>query len=121
MKQDLRGITLYVNGRLANIPGFFGVSEAGHTFSYISGWIEADFLDEFDKDLISTDRQSISWDLPEAEELQHFLQSIIRFLVKDWSNKRKKVKEDNNTQKLELTFRNGTKKFLIPFALSWQV
>lgn len=90
MKQDLRGITLYVNGRLANIPGFFGVSEAGHTFSYISGWIEADFLDEFDKDLISTDRQSISWDLPEAEELQHFLQSIIRFLVKDWSNKRKK-------------------------------
>ena len=99
MKQDLRGITLYVNGRLANIPGFFGVSEAGHTFSYISGWIEADFLDEFDKDLISTDRQSISWDLPEAEELQHFLQSIIRFLVKDWSNKRKKVKEDNNTQK----------------------
>lgn len=99
MRQDLRGITLYVNGRLANIPGFFGVSEAGHTFSYISGWIDADYLDEFDKDLISTDRQSISWDLPEAEELQNYLQSIVRFLVKDWSSKRKKAKEDNNTQK----------------------
>lgn len=100
MRQDLRGITLYVNGRLANIPGFFGVSEAGHTFSYISGWIDADFIDEFDSDLISTDRQSISWDLPEAEELQKCLQSIVRFLVKDWSNKRKKVKEDNNTEKV---------------------
>lgn len=99
MKQDLRGITLYVNGRLANIPGFFGVSEAGHTFSYISGWIDADYIDEFDKDLISTDRQSISWDLPEAEELQIYLQSIVRFLVKDWSSKRKKAKEDNNMQK----------------------
>lgn len=99
MRQDLRGITLYVNGRLANVPGFFGVSEAGHTFSYISGWIDADYLDEFDKDLISTDRQSISWDLPEAEELQKCLQSIVRFLVKDWSSKRKKVKENNNTQK----------------------
>lgn len=99
MRQDLRGITLYVNGRLANVPGFFGVSEAGHTFSYISGWIDADYLDEFDKDLISTDRQSISWDLPEAEELQKCLQSIVRFLVKDWSGKRKKVKENNNTQK----------------------
>lgn len=99
MRQDLRGIILYVNGRLANIPGFFGVSEAGHTFSYISGWIDADYLDEFDKDLISTDRQSISWDLPEAEELQNYLQSIVRFLVKDWSSKRKKAKEDNNTQK----------------------
>ena len=99
MKQDLRGITLYVNGRLANTPGFFGVSEAGHTFSYISGWIDADFLDEFDKDLISTDRQSISWDLPEAEELKDYLQSIVRFLVRDWSSKRKKAKEDKNTQK----------------------
>ncbi len=99
MKQDLRGITLYVNGRLANVPGFFGISEAGHTFSYISGWIDADYLDEFDKDLISTDRQSISWDLPEAEELQTYLQIIVRFLVKDWSGKRKKAKEDNNTRK----------------------
>ena len=97
MKQDLRGITLYVNGRLANIPGFFGVSEAGHTFSYISGWIDADFLDEFDSDLISTDRQSISWDLPEAEALQKYLQRIVRFLVKDWSAKRKQAKADSQS------------------------
>ena len=99
MKQDLRGITLYVNGRLANIPGFFGVSEAGHTFSYLSGWIDADFLDEFDKDLISTDRQSLSWDLPEAAELNTFLQKIIRFLVRDWSSKRKKAKEVANANR----------------------
>ena len=73
MKPELRGITLYVNGRMANVPSFFGLSEAGHTFSYISGWIDADFLDEFDEDLISTDRQSVSWDIQEAEELQLFL------------------------------------------------
>lgn len=99
MKPDLRGITLYVNGRLANVPSFFGVSEAGHTFSYISGWIDADFLDEYDKDLISTDRQSLSWDLPEAQELQTFLQRIVRFLVKDWSLKRKKAKTETNSQR----------------------
>ena len=106
MKQDLRGITLYVNGRLANIPGFFGVSEAGHTFSYISGWIDADFLDEFDKDLISTDRQSLSWDLPEAESLQKYLQKIVRFLVRDWSAKRKKSKEDGQTAKTGINIRD---------------
>lgn len=99
MKPDLRGITLYVNGRLANTPGYFGLSEAGHTFSYLSGWIDADFLDEFENDLISTDRQSLSWDLPEAEELQTFLQQIVRFLVKDWSAKRKKAKEEKNTRR----------------------
>lgn len=99
IQPDLRGITLYVNGRLANTPGYFGLSEAGHTFSYLSGWIEADFLDEFEKDLISTDRQSLSWDLPEAEALQSFLQKIVRFLVRDWSAKRKKAKEDSNTRR----------------------
>ncbi len=105
MKPDLRGITLYVNGRLANIPGYFGLSEAGHTFSYLSGWIDANFLDEFDKDLISTDRQSLSWDLPEAEELQSFLQQIVRFLVKDWSAKRKKAKEEKNTRRSGVNLR----------------
>lgn len=99
MKQDLRGITLYVNGRLANIPSYFGVSEAGHTFSYLSGWIDADFLDEFENDLISTDRQSISWDLPEAAELQSVLQKIVRYLVHDWSTKRKEAKQQRTSQR----------------------
>ena len=90
--QNLRGITLYVNGRLANTAGFFGVPEAGHAFSYLSGWIEADFLDEFDKDMIATDRQSISWDLPEAEQLKDYLYRIIRFIARDWSKRRKEAK-----------------------------
>ena len=97
MRQDLRGITLYVNGRLANVPGFFGLSEAGHTFSYISGWIDADFLDEISDDVISTDRQSLNWDLPEAEALKNFLHKIIKFLVKDWSQKRKEAKQSRTS------------------------
>ena len=38
MKPDLRGISLYSNGRLVNAAGFFGVPEAGHAFTYLSGW-----------------------------------------------------------------------------------
>ncbi len=106
MKPDLRGITTYVNGRLANIPSFFGVSEAGHTFSYLTGWIDADYLDEYDKDLISTDRQSLSWDMPEAQELQCFLQKIIKYLVKDWSVKRKDAKEKLNSEKTGINISN---------------
>lgn len=103
MKQNLRGITLYVNGRLANVPSFFGVSEAGHTFSYLTGWIDADFLDEFDKDLISTDRQSLSWDMDQAVELKAFLQLLMRYLVKSWSAQRKKAKDT------KVTARSGIK------------
>ena len=94
MPADLRGITLYANGRLINTPGFFGVSEAGHTFTYLTGYIEADFIDEFDEDLISTDRQSLSWELPQAEKLQRYLQKVMKYLVKDWSAMRKQKKEE---------------------------
>ena len=97
MRPDLRGILLYVNGRMANTASFFGLPEAGHTFSYISGWIDADYLDEYDTDLISTDRQSISWEMPEAEELQKYLQKIVRFLVNDWSRRRRDAKNIENT------------------------
>lgn len=99
IKQDLRGITLYVNGRLANVPCFFGIPEAGHTFSYVTGWIEADYLDEFEKDLISTDRQSLSWDMEEAEKLQRHLQKMLRQVVRDWSAGRKESKENKISQK----------------------
>ncbi len=106
MKQDLRGITLYVNGRLANVPGFFGLSEAGHTFSYLSGWIDADFLDEVSEDVISTDRQSLNWDLPEAEALKKFLHKIIKFLVKDWSQKRKEAKQSKTSERSGINIRD---------------
>lgn len=94
MPADLRGITLYANGRLINTPGFFGVSEAGHAFTYLTGYINADFIDEFDEDLISTDRQSLSWELPQAEKLQKYLQKVMKFLVKDWSVMRKQKKQE---------------------------
>ena len=89
ISSSLRGITLYARGRQANEAGFFGTSEAGHTFSYVTGWIDADFIDEQDEDMISTDRQQVEWDQHElTQELQEVLQLIMRYIVRDWSNKR---------------------------------
>jgi uncharacterized protein (TIGR02391 family) len=93
MRQYLRGITLYVNGRLANVASFFGLGETPHAFSYLSGWIDADFLDESEMDLIATDRQSISWDMPEAQELQKFLKKIVNYVVKAWEDGRREKKK----------------------------
>jgi hypothetical protein len=104
MRQDLRGISLYANGRLVNLAGYFGLSEAGHTFTYITGWIDADFLDESDEDFIATDRQSLHWDLPETEALQSYLRKIVRFLVYDWSEKRKTAKREQQTERSGVNF-----------------
>lgn len=99
MRQDLRGVTLYVNGRMANTPSFFGLGETPHAFSYLSGWIDADFLDELSDDIIATDRQSISWDLPEAEDLQRYLKKVVNFTVKKWEEGRREKKNKKNTEK----------------------
>lgn len=97
-RSDLRGICLYANGRLVNNPGFFGLPEAEHVYSYLSGWIDADYIDEFEEDLTSTDRQSLNWDMPEAEKLQQFLQKLVKKVASEWNNKR--VEEKKKKQKI---------------------
>ena len=107
MNQNLRGITVYANGRLVNVPCFFGLPEAGHVFSYLSGWIDANYLDEFTEDeYIATDRQSLNWDLEETVELQEVMKKVVRTISKEWSelrkeNKERKFKERTNINKRE--------------------
>lgn len=89
LKPDLRGITLFSHGRLINAPEFFGVGESSHGYSYFTGWLNVDFVDEWDEDVISTDRQSLNWDLPLTEELRQKLQELMHLIERDWREKRK--------------------------------
>lgn len=89
LKPDLRGITLFAHGRLINAPEFFGVGESSHGYSYFTGWLNVDFVDEWDEDVISTDRQSLNWDLPLTEELRQKLQELMHLIERDWREKRK--------------------------------
>jgi len=99
MKPNFRGVTIYANGRLANSPSFFGQSESGYALSYITGWINADYLDEFNEDLIATDRQSLNWHLEEAEKLGEFLIKLMRLIIKKWNIEWKKDKEEKIKEK----------------------
>ncbi|MGF9755077.1 TIGR02391 family protein [Microvirga sp. 0TCS3.31] len=78
LRQELRGLTVYVKGRLANDPEFFGVPESSYAYSYITGYIEADYLDDQDEDMVATDRRSINWDSPEAAALRDYLARVLR-------------------------------------------
>lgn len=78
LRQSLRGLTIYVKGRLANDPEFFGVPESSYAFSYITGYIEADYLDDRDEDVVATDRRSIDWDSDEATTLRDYLAAVLR-------------------------------------------
>lgn len=78
LPQEMRGVTLYAKGRLANDPEYFGVPESSYAFSYITGHIDADYLDDLDDDVIATDRRSVSWEGDEALRLRDHLASVLR-------------------------------------------
>ncbi len=99
LKPGLRGITLFANGRLVNAAEFFGRSESSFFYSYATGWIEVDFIDNLPQDVISTNRQSLNWDLDETQNLRTFLQAMVRETEVTWRASREhKTREQISTE-----------------------
>jgi len=92
LSPNSRGITLFANGRMINQPEFFGPSESSHFFSYCTGWLNVNFIDNLDDDVIATNRQSIDWENQETIRLRDFLSKCLAFIERDWRKKRKELK-----------------------------
>lgn len=94
---EQRGIALYAHGRLANEPEFYGVSESSYAFSYLTGYLDVDYIDDGVADVISTDRRAISWDGDLTAELNLYLQQLLR-----WSSQeRRSARRRANKQRIE--------------------
>lgn len=106
----MRGVTLFAHGRLVNAPEFFGVGESSHGYSYLTGFLNVDFIDEQEEDVISTDRQSLSWDLPVVEDLRTNLQNLLRALERDWREKRKFEKNKAIGEKAKININDWVSK-----------
>lgn len=92
----LQGFSILANGKVAQSPPFyFGVESTAshqHGAKYFSGEIIADFLDQGsddDSDVISTDRQEISWDDPTTQSLKLWGQELSRKVLYEWYDLRK--------------------------------
>lgn len=116
IKEAFKGITLYARGKLANNPEFYDVKLSNsHAYSYMSGEIHIDYMDEdTEDDYISTARNSLIWENEEARILKVHLQEVIKKIGKDWRNKRinardKELREDHgiNTTWYETTMQSG--------------
>ena len=104
LKNNMKGISLFANGRMVNAPEFFRNSESSHFYSYLTGWLNVDFIDDDDEDLISTDRTSLDWKHPTTSDLRSFLAEIVAFIERDWRKQRKEkkdkvIKENNGIDK----------------------
>jgi hypothetical protein len=93
-EEEQRGFVVYVRGKLAQSPWLFDLSggvHGQHGMQYLTGEIQADFLDE-KADLIATDRGTIRWEDPIAAPLKEWGQKKIRQLLADWTKKRRDEK-----------------------------
>lgn len=106
LKPGMRGITLFANGRLINTAEFFGVSESSHGFSYFTGWLDVDFVDDWEEDVISTDRQSINWDLHQTELLRQYLKKTMSEIERDWREKRREKRKEKIKEKTQIDVPN---------------
>jgi len=95
---NLRGITLFSRKKLVNNPEYFSDSTSSHFYSYLTGWLEVDFIDDLEEDVIGTNRQSLNWSHPEMIKLRDYLQELLRWLERDWREKRAKVREEKITE-----------------------
>ena len=103
--EEQRGFVVYARGKLAQTPWFFDLSGGvwgQHGMQYLTGEIQADFLDE-SVDLIATDRGTVRWEDPTAVPLKEWGRKKIRALLESWVDKRreKKIKSPKVASYLE--------------------
>jgi Histidine kinase-, DNA gyrase B-, and HSP90-like ATPase. len=97
--ERMRGIALFSRGKLVNKYSFYKLSATSFGYSYITGWLNVDFIEDFSKDAISTVRDSLNWELDETKRLEDTLQIMIKKFYNFQKNKREidkkeKVKKD---------------------------
>ncbi len=92
---NMRGIILFSRKKLVNLPEYFSDSTSSHFFSYLTGWLEVDFVDELEDDVIATNRQSLNWGHEEMQKIRKHLGGLINWLERDWRKKRDELREKN--------------------------
>ena len=98
---NARGVSLFSRGKLVQLPYQFSDSASSNFYSYMTGWLKVDFIEDFPEDVISTNRQNINWGYLQTKKLHEYLGKCVSFVQKDWRKKRKDKKTADINQKWE--------------------
>ncbi|WP_158247576.1 TIGR02391 family protein [Actinomyces qiguomingii] len=107
-----RGVTLYAHGRMADEPEFFGASESSHAYSYITGYLDVDFVDTLDEDVIATDRRALVWDAPEMEKLRESLGRLLTRVGREWRARRSQERRSQSRKKTGISTEEWTRSIM---------
>jgi uncharacterized protein (TIGR02391 family) len=94
---QLRGVTIYANGRLANEPEFFGASDSSYAYAYLAGQVSIDGLDAIKPDVVATDRRAVNWDQVDASRIR----TLLRRMVEEVAQIRRQLRADKKKDQIE--------------------
>ena len=89
--EELRGVSVFCGIKVAQTPFFFNLSgglPGQHGQQYLSGQVQADYLDQLSTDMITTERQRLNWELEQAQPLEKWGQERIKSLLSIWKKRR---------------------------------
>lgn len=100
---DQKGIAVMARGKLVQEPNLFdtvGSTSGQFDLEYLVGEVHADFVDDDELDLISTDRSSLAWGKEPASQLYDWIHQEIIDAANEWGRIRteKRVEEAKNTE-----------------------
>ena len=98
LAKNQNGIFLYARGKLVNSNDFFDLkTTTSFAYNYLTGFLNVDFIDDFEKDMITTNRDGLTWENEELDDLKYWLQIQLLSIEKEWRQKREiSKKEDLN-------------------------
>lgn len=98
VSSKMNGIALFSRGKLVNEYSFLDINASSHDYSYITGWLNIDFIDTWSKEVISTNRRSLNWEFEETYDLKAYLESVYRKFFNQLKEEKaaKKIKEVEN-------------------------
>ena len=88
---ELRGVAVFAEKKLAQRPFFFNITRGVHAqngMEYMTGQVDASYLDHLDQDVISTERQRINWEHPSTSPVLEWGQDRIKQLLRIWNKRR---------------------------------
>jgi hypothetical protein len=101
--EELRGVSIFANIKLAQKPFLFNLAGGlggQHGQEYLSGQVQADFVDALPKDIISPERQRINWEHSDAIVLEGWGQARVKQLLRIWKERRGEVRRKEIESKL---------------------
>jgi len=102
-EEELRGISVFANGKLAQKPFFFNIAggiSGQHALEYLSGQVQANFIDTQPDDIIATERQRINWEHEYVLDLGEWGQNRVKLLSSLWKKKRGEKRRDEVESKI---------------------